>query len=166
VAEGTGGGCGASGGPGPTLAIIAAGGTAEFLDRARATRPRSPVSVHQAYDLDQQRQQANLLSAHVLYTFGQAPDDLPLALKLLANEERIGTVSARPEDNRNYVEIRELALMALLKMLGRGPQDIGGADRVTGYCGIKQSIPCDAIRDANRWSEIRKQCAGWVAEKM
>ena len=60
--------------------------------------------------------------------------------------------------------VREMGLMAVLRMLGRRPQDIGGVDRVTGYCPIRRFTKFDAIRDSQRWPEINAKLTKWIEE--
>jgi len=91
------------------------------------------------------------------------PDDLPLLTKVLQNPGQIRG-GYRKEENRPYMEVREMALMAVLRLLGRRPQDIGGVDRVTGYCPIRRFTKFDAIRDSERWTEITTKVLEWVAQ--
>jgi hypothetical protein len=62
------------------------------------------------------------------------------------------------------MEVREMALMAALRLLGQRPQDIGGVDRVTGYCPIRRFTKFDAIRDSDRWTEINSKLSQWIEE--
>jgi hypothetical protein len=110
-----------------------------------------------------QQDRAIHLAAHALLSFGKAPDDLPLLAKVLDNPGQIRG-GYRKEENRPYMEVREMALMAVLRLLGRRPQDIGGVDRVTGYCPIRRFTQFDAIRDSDRWTEINSKLNQWIEE--
>jgi hypothetical protein len=117
----------------------------------------------EAYPNASQQDRAIHLAAHALLSFGKAPDDLPLLTKVLDNPGQIRG-GYRKEENRPYMEVREMGLMAVLRLLGRRPQDIGGVDRVTCYCPIRRFTKFDAIRDPDRWSEIVPKLEGWIAE--
>jgi hypothetical protein len=115
----------------------------------------------ETYPNDSERDRTVHLAAHALLSFGKAPDDLTLAAKVLSNAGQIRG-GYRKEENRPYMEVREMGLMAVLRMLGRRPQDIGGVDRVTGYCPIKRFTKFDAIRDSERWPDINAKVGQWI----
>jgi hypothetical protein len=119
----------------------------------------------ETYAGDHQRGSTKILAGHALRSHGGSPQDIALAVQMLGCDEQVRLGGYRKEDNRRYIEIREMGMMALLKMLGRRPEDIGGTSKVTGYCPVKRFVKFDAIRDTERWDEIVEKLEGWAAER-
>jgi hypothetical protein len=103
------------------------------------------------------------LAIHSFISFGKAEEDLPRVVSLLKDEQRIGLGGVKRGQLRRYIEVRELALMAAKRMVGRNPEEMEG-ERITGYCPMRRVVDLDIIDDPERWEKIEQTAADWLVE--
>jgi hypothetical protein len=106
-----------------------------------------------------------LYAAHALLLFGNTDEHVAAARRLLEMDDqlRLSGVNLAVLD-RTYIEAREMALKALLRMTKRQPSDIGGFDQVPARCPFKGSLKIDVIKDTDRWPEILRRVDNWLAQ--
>jgi hypothetical protein len=116
------------------------------------------------FETPRQKTEAELLAGHVLLVDGREFDSAPHLARVLLDRADQTILAARPsKQSRKYIEIREMGLMAMLRILGRKPRDVGGISRVTGYCPIKRYVGLETIEDSERWAGIIEKIDGWIA---
>ena len=84
-------------------------------------------------------------------------------VSLLKDEQRIGLGGVKAGQLRRYIEVREFALMAVKKMVGRNPAEMK-VERITGYCPMRRRVDLDIINDPDQWEKIEPIVDDWVVE--
>ncbi len=108
------------------------------------------------------RAHALLMTAHALLLFGDGDESLATARKLLEAKDQVRFVDLG-QVARKHLEVREMALIALLRMLDRQPADIGGVDKTIGECPFSGYLDVVIIEDASRWPEIERIVDTWLS---
>ena len=118
-----------------------------------------------AYANEYIKSSGRLYAAHALLLFGKTDEHVAAARRLLELDDqlRFSGVNLAVLD-RTYIEVREMALKALLRMTRRQPSDIGGFDQVSARCPFKGSLKVDVIKDADRWPDILQRVDAWLAQ--
>lgn len=108
------------------------------------------------------------MAAHALRLHGSNERDLKAAVALLANVEQQRISARKANQPRRYIEVREMALAAVVKMMKVKPQDVSklGTKQSDGYCPVKKWIKFDFIQDADGWKAVDKQLRSWSDGKV
>ncbi len=121
-----------------------------------------PVGV---YSNEYIKSSSRLYAAHALLLFGKTDEHVAAARRLLEMDDQVRLSGVNLAAlGRTYIEVREMALKALLRMTKRQPSDIGGCDQVPGRCPFKGSLKIEVIKDSDRWPDILRRVDGWLAQ--
>lgn len=114
---------------------------------------RKACSMADDFEPVRQRPQLLQMAIHNFLTFGVPAEDHPILIDLLEDSTQIRLAGYQKGQNRKYIEVRELALMTLLR-IAKNSHSIPKGSQIRGYCPIKRFIPLEIVSDPDKWKEL------------
>lgn len=117
------------------------------------------VLARRAAAFDDITHDTHFLAAHTLIARGRGEQDQLAAFRLLfvTSAETPASWSGKTIPERRYLEIREIALQALMKMNGIDPGKRDGFVKITPTCPVARKVEMFYVKDARRWPTIIEQ---------
>lgn len=100
-------------------------------------------------------------AAHALVARGEGKLDMLAAYRLLdiKTRQKPAGWSGATVPQRSYLEVREVALQALMRMAGEDPKKDKGLGAITPTCPYARKVEMFYVKDPDRWNQIIKRWA-------
>jgi hypothetical protein len=144
-----------------SFGLQAARGDAELRSSLRVTTfyrdwESARVLARRVARFDDLSHKTYFYAAHALVARGKGEQDQLAAYERLdvTSHEKPASWGGRVVPNRTYLEIREIALQALLQMADRKPQEDPRLEMVQPTCPFARTVKMFYVEDTDQWPDI------------